>query len=68
MLLHPIDYVAFDGLVSGDKVKRVVLLDAETTESPQKKVQKSIERAVDRRAFDWVTLRVSRDGRVSVDN
>lgn len=67
-MMHPVDYVVFDGLTTdGNEVDRVVLLDNHQAPPQRKAVQKSIAEAVRRRRYGWQTLRVSDEGEVTVE-
>lgn len=62
VLFHPIDYIVFDGMKNADTVRRIVLLDRETSSVRHRHLQRSIENAIEKERFDWMTLRVSEDG------
>ena len=64
-LLDPVDYVVFDGLSTGKRVRSVVLLDLPAGDAERERVQRSIERAVERGDVEWRELRVADDGSVS---
>ena len=65
-LLHPIDFVVFDGM-NKDKMKDVVLLSRKTTNKNLLQFHKGIARAVDDKAYDWKVIRVSEDGKVEYE-
>jgi predicted Holliday junction resolvase-like endonuclease len=67
VIFHPIDYVVFDGMKGGERIRNIVLLDREGTGAEHRRLQKSIERAVVRGRYEWRTLRVREDGTVSVE-
>jgi predicted Holliday junction resolvase-like endonuclease len=64
-LLDPVDYVVFDGLSTGERVRSVVLLDLPARDAERERVQQSIERVVERGYVEWRELRVRDDGSVS---
>ena len=67
VVFHPIDYMVFNGMKSPDKsrsVKNIVCLDRELKSSENRQLQKSIERTIEKELYEWVTLRVTQDGRV----
>lgn len=64
VLFHPIDYVVFDGLKKSSSVKNVILLDNKSKSSEQGGIQKSIEKTVERGAYEWMTLRVQENGEI----
>jgi predicted Holliday junction resolvase-like endonuclease len=63
-LLDPVDFVVFDGMHLSGRVRKVVLLDHEAEDASRERVQRSVERAVERGNVDWALLRVDEDGRV----
>lgn len=65
-LLHPIDFVVFDGM-NKDKMKDVVLLSRKTTNKNLLQFHNGIARAVDDKAYDWKVIRVSEDGKVEYE-
>jgi predicted Holliday junction resolvase-like endonuclease len=67
VLFHPIDYVVFNGMNSEKATKNIVLLDKQTTNAAHKKIQESIERAINREKYEWQTLRVEKDGSIKVE-
>lgn len=64
VLFHPVDYVVFRGMTSGNTIREVIMLDRETTSKTHRQVQRSIERAIDRGNYEWATLRVQDDGSI----
>lgn len=67
VIFHPIDYVVFNGMKSGNRVKNIVLLDRKCTTAEQRRLQKSIQVVVEKGRYRWETLRVGNDGKVTVD-
>lgn len=65
-LLHPIDFVVFDGM-NKDKMKDVVLLSRKTTNKNLLQFHKGIARVVDDKAYDWKVVRVSEDGKIEYE-
>jgi len=62
-ILHPIDFVAFNGMNNGN-VRNVTLLTNRTKNSHLQKLHKGIAKAVKNKAYDWKVLRVLHDGEV----
>ncbi len=67
VLLHPIDYVVFNGMKSGGLMKNIILLDRKTKSLDHRRMQSSIEKTIERGNYEWVTLRVGEDGEVTED-
>jgi len=68
VLFHPVDYVVFNGMKSdstGKAMKNIILLDSERKNAEQKNIQKSIAKAIETEKYEWITLRVDDEGRVS---
>ena len=62
-ILHPIDFVAFDGMNKG-QVDNVALLSNKTTNPHMQSLHKAIADAVKTKSYDWKVLHVSQDGTV----
>ena len=65
VIFHPIDYVVFNGMKSNE-LKNILLLDREVKMSAHKKIQKSIESAINHERYEWLTIRVEDDGKVCI--
>jgi len=62
-ILHPIDFVVFNGMNKG-QVDNVALLSNKTTNPHMQSLHKAIAEAVKTKSYDWKTLHVSQDGKV----
>lgn len=60
-LIHPVEFVAFEGMSSDDGVHQVTFLNM----GPATQETQSLQRAIEDHSLDWATLRVSDDGSVS---
>jgi hypothetical protein len=65
IIFHPIDYVVFNGMKGGERMRSVILLDREGATADQRRLQKSIEKTVERGRLAWQTLRVGDDGTIT---
>ena len=65
-LLHPIDFVVFNGM-NKDRMKDVVLLSRKSNNPFLNKIHKGISSAIRDKAYDWKVLRVSEDGKVDYE-
>ena len=63
-ILHPIDFVVFDGMNKG-QVEDVTLISNKTTNSYMKSLHKAIAEAVKTKSYDWKVLHVAQDGEVT---
>ena len=64
VIFNPVDYLVFKGMKSAPEISKLVFLDREVKSREQRQLQKSVEKAVDKEKYDWVTLRVGEDGNV----
>lgn len=65
VVFHPIDFVVFDGMKTKNEIRNILLLDRKDAE--QREVQKSIEKVVEKGAYEWQTLRIENDGGITVE-
>lgn len=62
-ILHPIDFVAFNGMNKG-QVEDVTLLSSKTATPHMQSLHSAIAEAVKNKSYDWKVLRVLQDGEV----
>ena len=67
VIFHPVDYVVFNGMKSRATITNIILLDRISDHTTHRQLQRSIERCVEREAYEWQTLRVKDDGTVTAD-
>lgn len=60
-IFHPVDYVVFNGM-KVDNFKKVILLDSVKKTKEEKRLQKSIDKVVEKENYEWITFRVEDDG------
>ena len=65
-LLHPVDFVVFDGL-NNKALDNVVLLSRKTTNSHIGVLQKAVAKAVEKEQYDWKVARISIDGQINYE-
>jgi len=65
-LLHPIDFVVFDGM-NDKQMKDVVLLSRKTDNDHLLTHQKAINQTIKNKSYDWKVVRVSIDGQVEFE-
>jgi len=65
-LLHPIDFVVFDGMTD-EEMKNVVLLSKSTSNQYLQTIHNNIARTVEDKNYDWKVVRVSQDGQVEIE-
>lgn len=65
VIFHPVDYVVFRGMNNnnGDcSIKEIMLLDKSKKVGQSLVTQKSLEKAVQKKNYEWLTLRVDNNG------
>lgn len=62
-ILHPTDFVVFDGMNNG-QVENVTLLSNKITNPYMQSLHKAIEEAIKTKSYDWKVLRVSQNGEI----
>ena len=65
LLFHPVDYVAFRGISTGEACRAVEFIDREPTSTAHEILQRSIEQSIRGGNVSWITMRIEDDGRVS---
>jgi len=64
VIFHPIDYVVFKGMKSEGPMKEIVFLDRDTRSADRRKIQRSIEKALEQEKYEWLTIRIHDDGTI----
>lgn len=67
VVFHPVDFVVFNGMNNyNDKsIKNLILLDKNDKQGEYLKIQNSVDKAVDKGSYEWITLRITEDGTIS---
>jgi len=65
-ILHPIDFIAFNGMTSEESISDIRLLTREHCAflAP---IQKQIKRAVETKKYDWQVARIDDNGNISME-
>lgn len=63
-ILHPIDFVAFQGMNNG-QVENVTLLSNKTANPYLQNLHRAIAEAIKTKSYDWKVLHVAEDGEVT---
>ena len=64
VVFHPVDYVVFNGMKKND-IKNLVILDRKIKSPKNRGLQNSIRNSVEKKNYEWLTLRVQRNGSIS---
>jgi predicted Holliday junction resolvase-like endonuclease len=62
VIFHPVDYIVFNGMKAG-QMKNLILLD-KAKGNKGKRLQESIQKVVEKRNYEWITLRVEDNGNI----
>lgn len=65
-LLHPVEFVIFDGMNKGE-LDNVTLLSRVSTNPLLQNLQKEVSKAVSEKQYDWKVVRVSLEGDVEFE-
>lgn len=65
-LLHPVEFVIFDGMNRGD-LNSIVLLSRLSMNQNLQNLQKGVAKAVEDKLYDWKVARVDLDGNVEFE-
>jgi len=61
-LLHPVDFVVFDGLENKGDIRNIVFLSKAVDNEQLNGLHDSIDKIIKQRNYDWQVARVSVDG------
>ncbi len=64
---HPLDFIAFDGLITNEDLQRIVLMDSEGSRKFRSGFQDSIRKTVENGKYDWHVARVDEEGKVTLE-
>lgn len=67
VIFHPIDYVVFNGMKNNARMKNIIFLDREGATAEQRRLQRSIQKTVEKGRIEWQTLRVGEDGTITAE-
>lgn len=62
VIFHPVDYIVFNGMKTG-QMKNLILMDKAKGKS-DKRLQQSIQKVVEKKNYEWITLRVEENGNI----
>ena len=64
VIFHPVDYVVFKGMSTDNGIRGIAFLDRQSPSKRHRQLQRSVENAVERGRYEWITLRVQEDGSI----
>jgi predicted Holliday junction resolvase-like endonuclease len=62
VIFHPVDYIVFNGMKTG-QMKNLILMD-KAKGNTDKRLQQSIQKVVEKKNYEWITLRVEENGNI----
>lgn len=68
VIFHPVDFIVFNGMnnnKSNKEIKNISLLDKNGKNGEHKIIQDSIDKAISRSNYEWLTLRVEENGSIT---
>jgi predicted Holliday junction resolvase-like endonuclease len=65
-LLHPVDFVVFDGLESKEDLRNIVFLSKAVNNEQLNGLRNSIQKTVEEKKYNWKVARVSIDGKIEM--
>jgi predicted Holliday junction resolvase-like endonuclease len=66
-LLHPVDFVVFNGMDGGRKVKDIVFISRATSNKILNKLRNSLDSTIEKERYEWQVARVSLDGKITLE-
>jgi len=66
-IMHPVDFVVFDGLNDKVDVKNVTFLSKKVLNQDQNAILKSISKTIENKNYDWKVARITVDGEVNFE-
>lgn len=62
VIFHPVDYIVFNGMKTG-QIKNLILMD-KAKGTTDKRLQQSIQKIIEKKNYEWITLRVEENGNI----
>lgn len=62
VIFHPVDYIVFNGMKTG-QMKNLILMD-KAKGTTDKRLQQSIQKIIEKKNYEWITLRVEENGNI----
>ncbi len=62
VIFHPVDYIVFNGMKTG-QMKNLILMD-KAKGLTDKRLQQSIQKVIEKKNYEWITLRVEENGNI----
>jgi len=66
-IMHPVDFIVFDGLNDQAKLKNITFLSRKPSDQEQNTILESIRKTLDKKNYDWKVSRITMDGKVEFE-
>ena len=66
-IMHPVDFIVFDGLNDKIEVKNVTFLTKKASNQDQNAILKSIRKTIEKKNYDWKVARITMNGKVNFE-
>jgi len=66
-LMHPVDFIVFNGLNEGTEVKDLTFLTRKPTNRELNQILASIRKTIGKKNYDWKVARITADGKVNFE-
>jgi len=66
-ILHPVDFVVFDGMNKSSEVRDVIFLSRKTQNRELNLIWKSIKNTIEDENYDWKVARITIDGKMKLE-
>lgn len=63
-IMHPVDFIVFDGLNEGQELKSITLLSRKPSNHEQETIIESIGKTVDNGDYEWKVARITLDAKI----
>jgi len=66
-IMHPIDYLAFDGMDKRDSISKIIFLSKATQISSLKIMRSQIKSVIEKKQYSWQTGRITNEGNITFE-
>lgn len=66
-IMHPVDFVVFDGLNQESEIKSITFLSRKPSSQEQIKIIESMRKTINNNNYDWRVARITLDGKVNFE-
>ncbi|MGB9842216.1 MAG: Holliday junction resolvase-like protein [Candidatus Bathyarchaeales archaeon] len=66
-IMHPVDFIVFDGLNQRDEIKSITFLSRKPVNQEQVKIIESMKNTISKNSYEWKVARITLDGKVTFE-